>query len=322
MMTRLRKQNGLTLVEIMIAMTLGLVLLAGVVQIFTSSRQSYRLQEALSEVQENGRFGVELIARDLRMTNFAGCVPLDRIDPATNLPLVRNNLPAGPLPTPGPNYSAIQGTEGGAAPDQFTVDGARGPSLPVLGNGGSAATPLISANNGLSIGDLVLISDCTRGDITQVTGLQDIGGNQTQATLNPAPGATYGLDAKLYSQMVRTVYSIQQGADGNNALFRTVNGGPRQELVAGVEDMQVLYGVDTDGDNTANQYLNAANVGGVNNWRSVVSMRVSLLIRSSRGNVTTSPQSYTYNGVERTAPDHNLYRVFTTTVAIRNNMTV
>lgn len=69
------RQRGMTVVEILIASAIGLILLAGAMQIFLSNRQTYALQEASAYVQESGRFGMEFLARDLRMAGFTGCKP-------------------------------------------------------------------------------------------------------------------------------------------------------------------------------------------------------------------------------------------------------
>ena len=67
-------QKGLTLIELMIAMLLGVFLIGGILQIFISTKQSYRMQENLSRLQENGRFAMDFIARDMRMTGYWGCL--------------------------------------------------------------------------------------------------------------------------------------------------------------------------------------------------------------------------------------------------------
>lgn len=59
------KQQGITLIELMIALALGTVLLAGIISIYTASIQSYRLLEDLSQVQENGRFAMGFITEDV-----------------------------------------------------------------------------------------------------------------------------------------------------------------------------------------------------------------------------------------------------------------
>jgi type IV pilus assembly protein PilW len=67
------RQNGLTLIEIMIALLLGVFLIGGVLGIFVNTRETYRMEEALSRVQENGRFAMEFIGRDLRMAGYSFC---------------------------------------------------------------------------------------------------------------------------------------------------------------------------------------------------------------------------------------------------------
>lgn len=59
-------QKGFSLVELMISLVLGLILVGGAVNAFISSKQTYSLQEAMSRVQESGRFSLDLMARDLR----------------------------------------------------------------------------------------------------------------------------------------------------------------------------------------------------------------------------------------------------------------
>jgi type IV pilus assembly protein PilW len=67
---RLRAQQGFSLIELMIAMVLGLLLIAGVLNIFLGSSQTYRLQEAMFRVQESGRFALDIVQRDLRSAGF------------------------------------------------------------------------------------------------------------------------------------------------------------------------------------------------------------------------------------------------------------
>ena len=67
------QQRGVSLVELMIAMLLGLFLMIGVIQVFVSSKSTYNTQESLSRVQESGRHAIALIARDLRMAGYSGC---------------------------------------------------------------------------------------------------------------------------------------------------------------------------------------------------------------------------------------------------------
>jgi type IV pilus assembly protein PilW len=92
-----------------------------------------------------------------------------------------------------------------------------------------------------------------------------------------------------------------------------------------VENMQILYGEDTDadseganGDGTANRYV-AIDTADLDVDK-VVSVRLSLLARSLNNNLTTTPSPYTFNGTAVTpgATDKYLRKVFTTTITLRN----
>jgi type IV pilus assembly protein PilW len=85
--------------------------------------------------------------------------------------------------------------------------------------------------------------------------------------------------------------------------------------------MQITYGVDSDGDGSANQYV-AANNGAVPNWTQVVSVRISLTARSvgeNADNLTiASNPPRPFNGSNVT--DRRLIRSFTTTIGLRNRL--
>ena len=70
--------RGFTLVELMVAMTIGLIILGAVGQIFATSSGTYVLQQDLARLQENGRFSMDFIAHDLRMAGYAGCVNINQ----------------------------------------------------------------------------------------------------------------------------------------------------------------------------------------------------------------------------------------------------
>ncbi|MFT4198736.1 MAG: PilW family protein [Pseudoxanthomonas sp.] len=68
-----RGAAGLSLIELMIALLLGILLMLGMVQIFAASKASYRLSEGVSRTQENGRFALDFLQRDIRMVGHFGC---------------------------------------------------------------------------------------------------------------------------------------------------------------------------------------------------------------------------------------------------------
>jgi len=70
------KQTGLSLVELMLAMAVGLLLMAFVVQAFVANKATSRFNEGLSEIQEGGRYGIDLLRGEIRMSAY-------RLDPST-----------------------------------------------------------------------------------------------------------------------------------------------------------------------------------------------------------------------------------------------
>ncbi len=70
------KHRGLSLVELLVGLTVGLVLMAGVVQMFVGAKQSYNVQEGLARVQESGRIATELMSAEVRKLGYMGCMSM------------------------------------------------------------------------------------------------------------------------------------------------------------------------------------------------------------------------------------------------------
>lgn len=64
------KQHGFSIVEAMISMLIGIILLAGSMQVFISSKKSFLLQDAISQIQDDARFAIHFITRDLRHAGY------------------------------------------------------------------------------------------------------------------------------------------------------------------------------------------------------------------------------------------------------------
>lgn len=297
-----RRQLGLTLIEMMVAITIGLILLAGVIQIFSSNKQTYRVQDATSRLQENGRFALQLMANDIRMADFWGCQ-------GGSFSNMTNNLNPGG----GVNFSG-GGIDGTAAPT-LILRGGYGPGItvqpPYMPT--PAAALHVTSGAGVSAGDILLVSNCSQGDLFQATNVSTLG-SDTTIVHNPGGGspgnatgnlsASYQGNASLYKAR-EIVYSNKTGARGQLSLFRSENG-VDQEMVEGVENMQVLYGEDTDGDRTANRYVPAGTPGLV--MDNVMSVRVSLTLLTMEANVS----------LDTTAAGRRIRQTYTATVTLRN----
>ena len=324
--TMARYQRGLTLVEVMIAMVIGLVLVGGVLQVFASSRQTYRVHDAVSRMQENGRMALEIIARDIRMADFWGC--------AADVTNVVNNLDTGGVGYIDFLSGGIGGTEGaGNAPDTLSLLGGSdsGISLEPPYGPQASANIKVAAGNGLQQDQIIMVSDCSSADIFQISNANPDGsgsivhntGNASPGNFNVTnpgcPGANahclskvYGADASIFA--TQTVnYAIATGSEGHPALFR--NG---VEFLDGIENFQVLYGEDTDGTNIANYYVPANQVTDMNN---VISIRFAVVARSYDDELNDgAAQSYSVLGTNVTATDERLRQVYSSTVTVRNRL--
>jgi len=305
-------QSGLSLVELLIAMALGLLLTLGVTQIYLSSSVTYRQTEGLAYAQESTRFVSAMLAPDLRSAGSFGCLAqmgrsLDQI--------VDNRLSGGLIV---PLTQALQGweyTDTGPG-DAITLAGTL--STPAAGNWNSgilgtdlpsdltgsvvtnsdviivnALTPLdvqvtattnsgdnsmnLSGGTGVAANQVVVATrgDCSEGELFQKS---DLPGSATITITNPTFNLTYDSYTKIY-EFTTMAYYIGEGTNDEPALFRrslTPLQNP-QELVSGVETLQILYGIDTGGSNAADDYVPADEVA---NWDTVASVRFAVMTRS------------------------------------------
>ncbi|PHQ23915.1 hypothetical protein CLH62_19495 [Marinobacter guineae] len=314
-------QLGLSLIELLISMALGLLLTLGVTQIYLSGNETYRQTQGLAHAQESTRFVSAVLNPDLRTAGSFGCLaemgrPLDQV--------VDNRLNGGLTV---PLTQAVQGWEytGTGPGDSITLAGAL--ATPTAGNWTSgtaganlpanlvgsvvtnsdviivnALTPLgvpvnaanpqngnsinLTGSSGVDVNRVVLATrgDCSEGELFQksnnasASAITMAGGNVNPGNNGNNFNLPYDPQTRVY-EFTSMAYYIGQGTNGEPALFRrlmTPLQAP-QELVSGVETLQILYGVDTNGTNAADSYLPANQVA---DWDSVASVRFSVLTRS------------------------------------------
>lgn len=316
-----KKEGGLSLIELLIAIALGLVLTLGVTQIYLSGSQTYRQTQGLAHAQETTRFVSAIIKPDLRSAGSVGCLAL------MGLPLdaVVDNRINGVLPVP--MAQAIQGWEfNNSGPgDNITLannlntpaagnwtSGTAGANLPASLAGSAvsnsdvfivnAVTPVeislnaanpqngnsinLTGSTGLEAGSAVIATrgDCSEGELFQKTNdanassITIAGGNVNPGNNGNNFNLNYDSQSRIY-EFVSTAFYVGVGTNGEPALFRrrVMPLQAPQELVSGVESIQLLYGVNTVGVNAADTYVPANEV---DRWEDVVSVRFSVLARS------------------------------------------
>ena len=346
-----RRQRGLSLVEIMVAVTVSVILLAGVLQIFAGTKTSYRLQENTGRLQENGRFALDFLTRDIRMAGYRGCNPTAPISNTLNNPNSLaydfttgitgfDNITTAPaimaalVPAPAANTDAIVIRRAVGNPVRVTRNNDAAQLFAEVTSTVNGACPDGSDKiSDICNGDILMVSDCRFARIFQTNNIQVAGGELN--IVHPAAGtpgnaiSSWGgaaappeekFDKNAEIIKVGTFgYYVGVRGDGMPALYR-VEGNQAFELVEGVEDMQIVYGEDTNADRTADVYRSANQVA---KWDNVVSARINLLLRSTDNNLTNTPQGYTFNGTtvaatSLPATDRYLRREFSATVTLRN----
>ena len=333
-------QQGLSLIELMVAISLGLFLSFGAIQAFMSGKQIYTTQQALSRVQENARLVQEFLSFDLRNAGNYGCVSGKYV--ATN-----SNLVAGSTNEELNFANSVFGTNdvSGAATGDMTLQTALNP--PPLGgtdilvvhtatNLGlevrAAPAPTIgqvtTSNLGLVATDVIAISDCTKNTIFKPSSISAAG---TTATINFAFPSIPNIGSSIM-RLDTAIYYIAENPAGRPSLYRRMLNGNSEELLQGVDDMQLEYGIDNVGnDGQVDEYRTADAVIAAqwSAWgaggklgttdQNVAAVRYSLLL-SSEQEILDEPQTYTYNGNVVTATDRRMRQIVNGTAGLRSRL--
>jgi type IV pilus assembly protein PilW len=337
----MHRMKGLTLIELMIAMTLGLISIAAVGWIYLGTIQTYRTHDALSRVQEGARYAFEVIGKDLRMTGVTGCGYSTRMNVIAS-PTVGwfKKLFEQPIISEEQDGTADSVTEFSDALRVLRADVSREAIVDVHDSGTATITTV--ADHGLADDAFLIATDCVHAALFQAT---SVGGKSiTHATSGATPANatallgspintsyTYAKGARVYGLSANTYY-VDENAAGVPSLFRGTTAGS-EELVEGVEDLRVTYGVDSsapaDGETdivdgeaylSATEVTDTAALGATveDRWARVVSIRISLLMRTIEDRVAPGRQTYTYNGDVVEADDLRIRKVFTHVIKLRN----
>ncbi|GAB3507881.1 PilW family protein [Pseudoxanthomonas daejeonensis] len=342
-----KKISGLSLIELMIALLIGSILLIGVVQIFSASRTAYQLSEGMSRVQENGRFALDYLQRDLRMAGHFGCVN-DQARGQIAGALTSHFTANGPMDF---GFS-VRGYDN-ADPAGITLSPARRAGTDVLvlrfmsGNGipitaidpaGSTvdvdpAKWTVLTDGGVAAPTVFGVADCAFADVFAADSV-NAGAGQVAAP-STVDLARYGANPEGGPTMLyraeSVVYYIGAGAGGQPSLWRarvnTDGSTTSEELVEGIEDMQFRYGMDRRPATNPSGYIatqgGAADVGTTEvEWRRVGQIQVALLAASPNAAASAQAQTVpTLFGVNAAPASDGRYRtVYETSIALRNRL--
>lgn len=336
-------QHGFGLVEIMIAITLGLLLTVAVLQLFISNNQSYQASEAISLVQDGARYLQTELTKELRMTGYRGCLSKQNVtltntlnnsgtlaynftaglrgynNLTSTLPAELSTLLTGdPLPRSGTDLLLIQ------AP--FT------PPFSISAN--SSSSQIFSdaqAGQALSAADIAMITDCNKGHIFQISaitasaatstishdGSSMTPGNAVTSWATTNPNNAYDTHAEIMGYQTQTYYIANNSATGRPALYLKINGQAATVMLDDVYDMQIKYGIDDNGDRQLDRYVDSPTVS---IWNNVMALKLELLMASPETGIVPKVQTIRFNGSNFTAPDTRWYMATTVTAVLRNRL--
>jgi type IV pilus assembly protein PilW len=357
----------------MVAITLALIVTAGVLSVFVGSRSAYQSTAGVAAVSDSGRFALNFLENAVRDAGNMACGA-----PVRTIFNVGPGTPLNTPPFPALAFQPITGFEavntglGGAYTITATPGAAGNWSSPIgwaaglnsaFGSSGLATvinndilvvrsstqggSPAFVSNMGINSFDvatvppdfapqkLAIISDCVKSLIFQISNIlgntisHNTGGVPGNLTNTFPAGVSFDLGSEV-TLLQTTAYYIGVGADGDGALFSAdLSAGNSfnslvppispNELVPGIEAMQILYGLDTTSTRTVSRWVTADQVA---DFTQVMSVHIALLAAGPLGSANrgaTAAQPYNLLGTIVTAPvDTRNRQVFDITVGVRN----
>jgi type IV pilus assembly protein PilW len=329
----LQRQKGLSLVELMVALAIGVFLLAGAISVFGKTRDVYRTNEAAARLQETARYAMSTIEADLRMANYWGLMSrADLIEngPALDLANLPDVDPAYTLPAELQPFAATINDCG----DMWAV------KLPAYVEATNDAYGLACDEFGVASPDADTLTIRRASTEVIATAALPASDGQIKLQTSRVQGTMFASDTlpggylpplSETRAVIANGYYIDQDSDeraGTPSLRRKqldVDAGAPVitdlQIVPGVEDLQVELGGDFNNDQNADYFVqpNVAIPAG----DQVVAVRVWLLVRAEQPEVGfTDTNTYDYasrTGGAAYTPNDAFRRVLVSkTVALRN----
>lgn len=294
----LGRQRGVSLIELMVAMTIGSVLIFGATQVYVNSRNAYGANEGVSRMQESARYAMSVIEPDVRMSNFwgylkgAGAVTGQALQTAGAAAVA----PSAAANVCGTNFAVDLSTNLQGDNNSYALSPSRQAGCNSLLDTDLAAnwttTPVTTA-------DTLTVRRASVFTTAPAVGVLELCTNRISGRLqSDASACTVASVAQANNLIVHAYYvdrnSLQQA--GLPALRRKYlsSGGviqfADQEVIAGIEDMQIQFGIDPTGNTgIATRYVNPDAVPAS---AQIIAVRVWLLVRAD-----TAEQGFTDSNI-------------------------
>jgi len=335
-----RRQGGLSIIEILIALVLGLFLIGGVLYTFLSAKEVFASNDALAKIQEDGRMAMERLTREIRQAGFMGCANAADVAPRVIADPDKDGITAEHVTfASGDGIEVFDGGADWVNPTAITqVAGTDVIRIKGLSACTGRLTGNMTANNaniqigtnpcGWTAGRILVIADCTSIDIFSATNVSN--GSVTIAHANSSNtdeklSKAYGKEAIVFGYGEKTFFIGMHPTLRLPMLYEASYDGTAtiaSDVAANVYDLQVLSAaVDTDNDRAPNSVV--ASTGsppelGAVTWSQALNLNVRFSVRSESDNTGPSRMTYTFNGAQVT--DRRIKRDFTSVIGIRNRL--
>ena len=314
------RRSGFSLVELMIAMVLGLFLIGGVVSVFLANRQVYRQNENLARMQENARYAFEILARDIR--EAGGIVCRADLEPTNTLASPSTNWWSswndGTNNTNGirgfegrqsnedfpqalcteaeavtdANHCRalrVEGADDDATPDALIIQSASGNPFLITAHNPAPADghkfTLNTEDHGFSANQVVMACDYSQAALFKISGVDDEHIEHSSTVLQTPPAFQSGGQLTLLSANAWYISFngriAPNGAIGRS-LYRLPVTGPAEEIAEGVTDMQISY-LEASARNAMGFWVlpnEYKPADEVMDWRNVVAVRIKFTLAS------------------------------------------
>lgn len=318
----MKTQRGFTLLEVFIALVIGLVIFAGVLSVFVGMKTTTTETSAYGELQENGRFALSVLSEDLLRQDFwgdyTGVIDFASIQP----------VPAAPI-----------GECVGAGGNNGTFPQAAGHFRTLWGQTVIGASILSGCRTDAKLGsDILQLKRVVARPLGLVPGNTAPAGSyyfigNTNNGNFFAPGTVPNITNARVWQYQHHIYYVIDEAQGTNAVPVLMQGQLAGTLafapiIDGIEMIRFEYGIDTESDSTVagygivNAYVPAANMTD-NLWDNagsrIISVKIYVLARAIQpDNKYVNKNTYKIGGFNYTVNDNYRRLLFTSTVSLYN----
>lgn len=247
---RLASQSGFSLMELMIALVLGLMVTGVVIQVFTSSHDAYTTEEDYGRIQERGRFALEFLAFDIRQAGYSGCRRLKPDSPSITNLVSGGGAVGYPRGVLGHRYTGSGGNSAGdwtpALPNEYItglgsqsvqlepwsdviiVEYAKSMNTPLAAdtiptNAEVQIHPPVDPSDSVNAGDILMITDCRNADIFKSTGVSNSTGGSGKLTIahaasgNTSPNLSHDYDNRAeVLKLASRMYFVGRSTDAAN----------------------------------------------------------------------------------------------------------